>query len=153
VHSLVCLNNVRPLPLVTAASSIELHVAPEQFFRIDDVERFADGSGYVGRVSLRSGSFALHSHKFYFENLNGFLSQTRRLYETLSGTASIRQVYERNHISITATSCGHLCVAGHFAFFDGESQRLEFSFIGDQTFLPPFIRTLEQVCRELDPKD
>ena len=137
---------------MTAASSIELYLAPEQFFRIEDVERFSDGSGYVGRVSLRSGSFALHSHKFFFDDLDDFLSQARRLYETLSGSASIRHLYERNHFSITATSRGQLCVAGHFEFFDGKSQRLEFSFIADQTFLPPFIRTLEHVCRELDIK-
>lgn len=137
---------------MTATSSIEFHVAPEAFFRIDDVERFADGSGYVGRISLRSGSFALYSHRFYFDDLDGFLLQARRLYDTLSGTAELRHHYERNHLSISATARGHITVAGHFEFFDGESQQLQFGFSTDQTFLPAFIRTLEHVCHELDAK-
>ncbi len=137
---------------MTATSSIELHVAPEHFFHIDEVERFPDDSGYVGRISLRSGSFALHSHKFYFDDLDEFLSQSRHLYDSLSGTAQLRHPYERNQISITATTRGHISVAGHFEFFDGETQRLQFSFATDQTFLPAFIRTLERVCHELNAK-
>ena len=137
---------------MTAISSIELRVSPDQFFRIDEVNRFPDGSGYVGRISLRSGSFALHAHKFYFDDLDEFLSQARRLYETLSGTAQLRHPYERNHLSISATSRGHVSVGGHFEFFDGESQRLEFSFTTDQTYLPAFIRTLDHVCHELNAK-
>jgi hypothetical protein len=135
---------------VTATSSIEFNVADEQFFRIDDVERFPDGSGYVGRIFLRSGSFSLHSYKFYFDDLDEFLSQARQLYDTLSGTAHLRHPYERNHLSISATSRGNVSVAGHFELFDGETQRLQFSFTADQTFLPAFIRTLERVCRELN---
>ena len=134
---------------MTATTAIELTVGPEQFFRVDEVERFSDGSGYVGRISVRSGSFALHAHKFYFENLEEFLSQVRRLYDTLSGSAELRQQWERNHLSISATSRGHIRLAGHFELFDGENQRLEFSFTSDQTFLPPFIASLEHVCHEL----
>ena len=134
---------------MTATTPIELTVGPEQFFRIDEVERFPDGSGYVGRISLRSGNFALHALKFYFDGLDEFLSQARRLYDALSGSAELRQQWERNHLSITATTRGHIRVAGHFEFFDGESQRLGFGFTSDQTFLPAFIASLERVCHEL----
>jgi hypothetical protein len=135
---------------VTAATPIEFTVGPEQFVRIDEVERFPDGSGYVGRISLRSGSFAVHALRFYFANLDEFLSQTRRLYDTLSGSAELRHQWERNHLSITAASRGHILLAGHFEFFDGEKQRLEFGFTSDQTFLPAFIASLEHVCHELN---
>ena len=134
---------------MTATSPIELTVGPEQFFRIDEVERFPDGSGYVGRISVRSGSFALHALRFYFDNLDEFLSQARRLYDSLSGSAELRQQWERNHLSISATARGHIRVAGHFELFDGESQRMEFSFASDQTFLPAFIASLERVCHEM----
>ena len=134
---------------MTATTPIELTLGPEQFFRIDEIERFPDGSGYVRRISLRSGSFAVHALKFYFDGLDEFLFQARRLYETLSGSAELRQQWERNHLSIRATSRGHIRVAGHFELFDGEKQLLEFSFTTDQTFLPALIASLEHVCHEL----
>lgn len=135
---------------MTATSPIELTLGPEQFFRIDEVERFPDGSGYVGRISLRSGSFALNGLRFYFDSLEDFLSQARRLYDTLSGSADLRQQWERNHLSLSTTSRGHIRVAGHFELYDGETQRLEFSFMSDQTFLPAFITSVERVCHELN---
>jgi hypothetical protein len=134
---------------MTATSAIEFTVGPEQFFRIDEVEQFPDGSGYVGRISLRSGSFALQGLKFHFDRLDEFLSQTRRLYDTLSGSAELGQQWERNHLSLSATMRGHIRVAGHFELYDGETQRLEFSFASDQTFLPAFITSVERVCHEL----
>jgi hypothetical protein len=134
---------------VTTTTPIELSVGPEHFFRIDEVERFPDGSGYAGRISLRSGSFALHGLRFYFDGLDEFLSQACRLYETLSGSAELKQQWERNQLSISATSRGHIRVAGHFEILDGEHQRLEFSFMSDQTFLPTFIVSLEHVYHEL----
>lgn len=137
---------------MTATSSIELYVGPFEFVRIESVQRFSDGSGYVGNLSLRSGDFALYSHRFYFEDLDGFVAQTRRLYDTVSGSAHLRHPYERNHVLITASSRGHVTVTGHFESFDGASQRLEFGFSTDQTYLPAFIRSLDQVCRELETK-
>ena len=137
---------------MTASQCIELVVGPDHFFRISGVERFADDSGFVGRISLRSGAFALHGHKFYFNDLGGFLAGVRRLYDTLSGRAELRAAWERDHLALAATSLGHVSVSGHFEFFDGGSQRLEFSFATDQTFLPPLIHSLESVCRELRAK-
>lgn len=134
---------------MTATSAIELTVGPEEFFRIDEVERFPDGSGYVGCISLRSGSFALDGLRFYFDSLDEFLSQARRLHDMLSGSAELRQQWERNHLSLSATSRGHIRVAGHFELCDGETQRLEFSFTTDQTFLHAFITSVERVCHEL----
>ena len=134
---------------MTANQCIELVVSPTHFFRISEVERFADDSGFVGRISLRSGAFALHGHKFYFDALGSFLVELRRLYDTLSGRVELRAAWERNHLALAATSLGHVSVSGHFEFFDGESQRLEFGFATDQTYLPPLIQSLESVCREL----
>ena len=132
-----------------ASQSIELVVGHDHFFRISEVQRFADASGFVGRISLRSGAFALHGHKFYFDELGVFLAEVRRLYDTLSGRAELRAAWERNHLALAVTPLGHVSVSGHFEFFDGESQRLEFGFATDQTFLPPFIQSLASVCREL----
>ncbi len=134
---------------MTAATAIELISGPQHFFRIEEIERFRDGSGYRGRISVRSGSFALHDFNFYFDGLDEFSSRVRQLYSNLSGTAELRQQWERSHLSISATSRGHIRVAGHFEFFDGGSHRLEFSFESDQSFLPSFIASLERVCREL----
>ena len=135
---------------MTATSAIEFTVGPEQFFRIDEVERFPDGSGCVGRISLRSSSFALEGLRFYFDRLDEFLSEARRLYDTLSGSAELGHQWERNHLSLSATTRGHIRVAGHFEFYnDGETQRLEFSFTSDQIFLPAFITSVERVFREL----
>ena len=134
---------------MTAEQSIEFVVGSDHFFRISEVERFADESGFVGRISLRSGAFALQGLKFYFDDLSDFLTEVRRLYDTLSGRAELRARWERNHLALAANSLGHVSVSGHFEFFDGESQRLEFGFTTDQTFLPPFIQSLAGVCREL----
>lgn len=137
---------------MTAKQSIELVVGHNHFLRISEVERFPDDSGFVGRISLRSGAFALHEHKFYFDGLGSFLVEVRHLYDSLSGRAELRTAWEPNHLALTATLRGHVSVSGHFGFFDGESQRLEFGFTTDQTFLPPFIQSLENVCSELHAK-
>lgn len=137
---------------MTPHPSIELCVDPDHFFRITEIKRFTDGSGFVGNTSLKSGAFALHNHKFYFDDLENFLLDVRRIYDSLSGTAQLRTPYERNHLLLTAASRGHISVVGHFEYFSGESQKLDFSFTTDQTFLPDFIRTLEQACREIYAK-
>ncbi len=134
---------------MTSNQFIELIVNADHLFRISEVQRFADNSGFVGRISLRSGAFGLYDHKFHFDELGRFLVEVRRLYDTLVGRAELRGVWERNHLALAADSLGHVSVSGHFEFFDGKRQRLEFGFVTDQTFLPPLIRSLETVCREL----
>src|SRR4051812_1011675 len=137
--------NDTALNYMAATQCIELIVDADHFFRISEVQRFADGSGFMGRISLRSGSFALHGHRFYFDGLERFVGEVRHVYDTLSGRAELRAEYERNHLALVATPLGHVSVSGHFEFFDGESQRLEFGFSTDQTFLPPLIHSLNAV--------
>ena len=112
------------------------------------IERFSDGSGYVCSLSVRSGVFGLHGYRFYFDGLDRFLRDLQHLYETLSGTARLQTTYEEPFIEFAAAQSGHIEIQGHIVIYDGRGEQLRFSFTTDQTFLPPFIHSVETTLRE-----
>ena len=56
-----------------------------------DITRFADGSGYVGKLQVRSGGFML-DRPFYFDEASfiDFLSAIDAMDRTLAGSAELR---------------------------------------------------------------
>jgi hypothetical protein len=126
-------------------SAIELRAAPDQFVRLADVERFADGSGFVGHLSVRSDAFCLTDYRFFFDGLDRFLADLQHLYQSLSGSARLQTTYEEPYFELVAAPSGHVRVRGHIVFFSEETHRLDFGFVTDQTFLPPMISSVEAV--------
>src|ERR1043166_9360583 len=112
------------------------------------VERFSDASGYVCSLSVRSGVFGLHGYRFYFDGLDRFLRDLQRVYDTLSGIARLQTASGEPFIEFAAAPSGHIHVQGHILTYDGRGEQLCFSFTTDQTFLPPFISSVETVLHE-----
>ena len=52
--------------------TIEFIHDPTHFIRIEAIEQFDDGSGFVGQLYLQSGAFASMGHQYYFDTLKRF---------------------------------------------------------------------------------
>ena len=123
--------------------SISLEGGRDQNLHLFQIERFADNSGYRALLSIRSGSFGLFEHAFYFEALDQFLEDLKNVYSALAGSAVLKTAYEKSHIEVAATSLGHIQVSGLVQEHGSQSQEVRFGFTIDQTFLPDFIATVE----------
>lgn len=133
---------------MTSKSSIVFGAESGSHFKIASVERFADNSGWRGILNLRSGSFALIDHIFYFDELIPFQKHIKSIYTTLTGTASLRLRYETDVIELRASSRGHIKVKGHVEMIGEETNKLDFEFDLDQTFLSELISSVDHVVEE-----
>ena len=113
-----------------------------------DIKRFSDTSGFVCSLYVRSGVFRLDGYQFYFDGLDRFLRELRHLYEKLSGAARLQTAWEDPFIEFSAAQSGHIDVQGHILTYDGRGEQLRFCFTTDQSFLPPFISSVERVLHE-----
>ena len=121
-------------------------------FSISSLKCFSDDFGWCGYLSMRSGSFALIDHMFYFDNLPDFRDQIRSIYKNLEGTATLRQRYENECLEVIATTRGHVTVKGHFETYTPEINRIDMEFILDQTYLPALISSLDHAIQETQSK-
>ena len=109
-----------------------------------DITRFADGSGYVGKLQVRSGGFML-DRPFYFDEASfiDFLSAIDAMDRTLAGSAELRTPYEDDFIRLELSPLGSVSVTGESREYSNLDQRLRFGFTTDQTTLGPFARDLK----------
>ena len=131
-----------------AQSPIELQVGAHQDLRLSEIERYSDGYGYGSLLSVRSGAFSLHGYRFSFEGLERFLRDLQRLYKSLSGAARLQTSLEDPYIELTGEQLGHVRVHGYIITYMQHREELRFSFMADQTFLPPLISSVEAAVRE-----
>jgi hypothetical protein len=117
-------------------------------FSISSLECFGGDSGWRGLLTMRSGSFAVIDHTFYFDDLMDFRDRVRCIYKDLEGTARLRPRYEHDCLEVTATSRGHIAIKGHFETYTPETNRIDLEFILDQTFLPTLISSLDRAIEE-----
>jgi hypothetical protein len=123
--------------------------SPTEFVELSNVERFGDGSGYCSRLRVSAGSFECTGRPFYFDSLEAFISDLRRGYERLSGTAELRHRYEHEFVKLEFTSLGHLVASGAIIDDGPPERRLEFAFQADQTVCPTFLRELDSMSGQL----
>jgi hypothetical protein len=113
---------------------------------LDEIGRFADGSGYRCKLIVRSSGFACE-RPFYFQewNLKEFLSHLDRMNTRLSGDAVLKQEHEPDFVKLQVDGMGHVFVSGevHLA----PTHQLKFEFRSDQTCLGPLMRDLEAIRR------
>ncbi|MES2658636.1 MAG: hypothetical protein V4689_08455 [Verrucomicrobiota bacterium] len=133
---------------MVSKTNIALGTDESEHFSISALEYFGDDSGWCGFLTMRSGSFALIDHKFYFDDLLDFRDRIRSIYKELRGTATLRTRYENDCLEVTATTRGHITVKGHFETFTPEINRIDLEFVLDQTFLPALISSLDQAIEE-----
>ena len=118
-------------------------------FEISGIERFDDGSGYRGSLSLTSGQFGCKHYDFYFDNLEHFAKDIQKMYDSLNGKARLKHTYEHDYIELEMRTRGHLTVTGLLTQQSNHSQELKFSFSVDQSYLPPLISSTELLLQSL----
>jgi hypothetical protein len=120
-----------------------------EYFSISSLEYLGADSGWRGLLRMRSGSFAVVDHTFYFDELLEFRDGIRAIYKDLNGTAILRQRYEPDCLEVTGKSFGHIAVKGHFETFTPEVNRIDVEFVLDQTYLPSLISCLDRAIEEI----
>ncbi len=124
---------------------IEFLHDPSHFIRIASIEKYDDGSGFTALLSVQSGALACMGHPFYFDDLKGFAKDMAKLSKTLTGFAKLGPEYEPEFIRFEATTLGHMTVSGEIREFTSSGQLLKFSFSTDQSYLPAFLKSIEEV--------
>jgi hypothetical protein len=112
--------------------------APDASLEFREVQRFGDSSGFAAFVVIRSRGFAAAT-TFTFETkrLKHFLSDLDKLNSTLSGIAELKPTWESGAIRLEGDGRGSIRVHGELV---DDKQRLEFSFVTDQTCLSPLLQ-------------
>lgn len=113
---------------------------------LDQIGRFADGSGYRCKLIVRSAGFACE-RPFYFQewNLREFLDNLDRMRTRLSGDAVLKQEHESDFVKLQVDGMGHVFVSGEVHLVP--THLLKFEFRSDQTCLGSLIRDLKAVRR------
>lgn len=108
-------------------------------FRMTEIEKFRDRSGYKCQLLIHSGGFA-YDGSFYFdeEHLLAAVEALRKMDTTLSGEAVLKGAWDEDHFKITVNEKGHVIVSGALFQHGDLPQALKFAFRTDQTVLKPF---------------
>jgi hypothetical protein len=123
--------------------------SPNEFVELSDVERFGDGSGYCAKLRVQAGAFGCTGRPFYFDDLESFISDLRRGYEKLTGSAELRSRYEHEFVKLEFTSRGYVVASGTIIDYGPPECRLQFAIETDQAVCPSFLRELDNVAAQL----
>lgn len=131
------------------ATSITFSASHTEFIELSDIERFDDGSGYLATIRVGSGEFSCSGKKFFFDDLPQFFAALKKSYRDLSGHAELRPHYEDHFVRFEFTTRGRLTVSGLVLDYGPPGQKLQFSFEADQSYLPPFIASIEAALADV----
>lgn len=111
---------------------------------LEDVERFADDSGFGCQLAVCSHGFSARA-VFTFERdvFDAFRTAVDAMDRSLKGSARLQSLYEPGFIELTTGSAGAVFVSGEVVSSAEFSQRLHFEFRTDQTCLRPLARALD----------
>jgi hypothetical protein len=130
------------------AAPIIFSVSSAQLVELTEIERFEDGSGFVSNIRIVSGEFSCSGRRFYFDDLPGFSANLRKGYQQVKGHAELRQRYEEEFVRFEFTTRGHVIVTGLLTDYGQLAQRLQFRFEADQSFVPPFLASIESALAD-----
>ena len=122
---------------------------PSHFIRIESIEQYDDGSGFCSDLSIQSGGFACLGRRFFFNDLMRFAKDMANLSKRLRGTATLGPDYEPDFVRFEATKLGHVIVSGDIEEHGEHQHLMKFSFETDQTYLHPFLESLESTLESL----
>lgn len=130
-------------------TTIELLNGETPLVRLEAIEVFDDGSGAHGLLTVTSGHFACRSFPFYFDDLERFCRDLPGLYRDLRGKTRLSHTYEHDFVEIEMGGQGHVTIRGEIAESGGQAQRLVFSSVVDQSYLPSMVRSAEAAMKEM----
>jgi hypothetical protein len=135
--------------IVKTEAFVRFTASDAEFIELSELERFDDGSGWSAKIKVSSVEFACHGRPFYFDDLEAFVTELKKAYRELRGTAELRHTYEKDFVCFTFGPRGLVHISGLLIQYGPSLQRLEFAFEADQTFVPPLISSAEAAARQL----
>lgn len=135
--------------MANAFERIELRTNDDAaVFRMTDIEKFGDGSGYRCNLFVRSGDFSCH-RPFYFDDSHfpDAIEALRRMSTGAAGEATIRDRWENDFVCFTSNELGHIFVTGELFEHSDLPQSLRFGFRTDQTVIGPLICDFEALLK------
>ena len=111
-----------------------------------DTDDYWDGNWLNVRVRMKAPGALLEAEGAFLRvpELSAFNSDLRRLYETLWGSAVLDCLEPNLHLKLNALSLGHIEVRVSITP-DPLSQKHEFEFGVDQSYLAPLLQSCEEI--------
>ncbi|XOV86399.1 MAG: hypothetical protein ACFHX7_15705 [Pseudomonadota bacterium] len=106
-------------------------------------------NGYTATVEISSHGFSCVKQHFHFVELNRICLSLQKALEELQGVVTLADRYDRDEIRFRFGSLGHIRIEGELYEHSHLTQKLEFEFEADQTYLQEFARDLNAVDRRL----
>ncbi len=117
----------------------------ESRLEFTEIERYADGSGFGGKLYVLSSGFSGNVFcSFETHRMNDFIQNLEACNKTLLGEAELKSDNDYWFIKFSMGPTGRVGVEGLIHNFDHE---LEFDFGTDQTCLASFIGSLKEWAR------
>ena len=129
--------------------TIEMLQGETALLRLEEIEVYDDGSGARALLTINSGYFSCTRYPFYFDHLDLFSRQLQNLYRDLKGDCRLGHIYEKDYISLAVDKLGHVTLHGELLETGPTQQSLRFEVVVDQTYLGPFISTIEAAMTDL----
>jgi hypothetical protein len=129
--------------------SIDLQTNDEsQTLRLQDLEKYADGSGYSCILVIRSRGFGCE-RRFDFDDrfLPAFILGMEGMDRGQPGHAILKGTWNADELRIEMYPNGRVIVSGNVTEHSEVPQQLHFALRTDQTVLRPFIREFRALAQ------
>ncbi len=131
---------------MTDCASIKID--DECFLEMSGFERDL-ANGYTASVVVSSHGFRCVKERFHFVDLSSVCDSLQQVLEASQGVVTFADRYERDEIRFRFGKLGHIRVEGELFEHSHLTQKLEFEFEADQTYLQEFARDLKSIDRSL----
>jgi hypothetical protein len=124
----------------------------ENILKLFNFVKFSDNSSVSFSLLCRSNCLEIRNHKFYadFSSFNDFIYQFKKLYNELSGTASLGMLYEEDKIEITALKNGGILINCKINHYSDEIEHCDLYFTVDQTYLKKMVDEIDLIYEDLE---
>jgi hypothetical protein len=114
-----------------------------QCLRLQDIEKYTDGSGFSCVLVVRSRGFACERRfDFDFQSLRGFIDGLEAMDRGRPGEVTLKGPWETDELRVEMLRNGSVMISGEVTEHSELAQLLRFALRTDQTVLRPFIDEL-----------
>jgi hypothetical protein len=125
---------------------ITLQTNSDDTLEMRGIELLEDNSAYQMRLVVSSNGFAGNISLFIEpQQYNEFIDELDTMNTTLSGSATMKPLWEDDYIKIECNTKGQLTVSCELFEHSDLDKYLKLSFMTDQTCLTPFIKDLKSI--------
>jgi hypothetical protein len=125
---------------------ITLQTNSDDTLEMRGIELLEDNSAYQMQLVVSSNGFAGNISLFIEpQQYNKFIDELDTMNTTLSGSATMKPLWEDDYIRIECNKKGQLTVSCELFEHSDFDKYLKLSFMTDQTCLTPFIKDLKSI--------